>query len=64
MLYQIVGYAIHGKVLKSHRKTTDLKCQLQREMTEFAYLMGHILYQMIQIIFKKHKIVTDNSIIK
>ena len=30
LLYQVLAYTIHGKILKNHTKTVSLKYQLQR----------------------------------
>ena len=32
VLYQILAYTLHGKVLKRHAKAIDLKHQLQQRM--------------------------------
>ena len=44
LLYQIAAYTIHGKVQRSHIRTTDLKYHLQHGMKNLNYLMDHILY--------------------
>ena len=44
LLYQILAYTIHGKILKSYTKTIMLKCQLQRGIIILNDLMNHILY--------------------
>ena len=50
LFYQILVYTIHGKLLKSHTKTINIKYQLQRGMKKLNYLMDHILYQIFKII--------------
>ena len=51
LLYQILAYTIHEKILKSHAKTINLKYQLQRGMKTLDYLMDHILYQIFKYIW-------------
>ena len=36
-------YTVHGKIKRSYIKTINLKYQLQREMKNLDYLIGHIL---------------------
>ena len=59
LLYRILLYTIHGKIQKIHRKTTNLKYQLRRQIMNLNYLMKHILYQIFKIILiissKKHR---------
>ena len=50
LLYQILGYTIHGKLSKSHIRTINLKYQLQHGLKDLNYLMDHILYQILNII--------------
>ena len=35
LVYQILAYAIHGKIKNRHTKTISLKYQLQRGMRNF-----------------------------
>ena len=49
-LYQILAYTKHGKILKSDRKTINLKYQLQRGMKNLNNLMDYTLYQIFKII--------------
>ena len=46
LLYQILAYTIHEKILKSHTKLMNLKYQLQR-----GTKIDQILYQIFKIIF-------------
>ena len=68
LLYQILAYAIHGKIKNRHTKTISLKYHLQREMRNFSYQTDQILYQIFKIILsissKKHEPVTDNPAIR
>ena len=50
LLYQILVFTMHGKILKSHIRIINLKCQLQHGMKNLNYLMDHILYQIMKII--------------
>ena len=50
LLYLIFAYAIHGKILKSHIRTINLKHQVQHEINNLNYLNGHSLYQIFKII--------------
>ena len=50
LLYQILIFTIHGKLLKSHIRIINLKYQLQHGMKNLNYLMDHILYQIFEII--------------
>ena len=43
-------YTVHGKIKRSYPKTINLKYQLQREMKNLDYLIGHILQQIFKII--------------
>ena len=52
-LYQILAYAIHGEILKSHTRIINLKYQLRYRMKNLNYLMDHILYQIFKIIYLK-----------
>ena len=47
--YQILAYTIHGKILKSHTITINLKYQIQRGIINSNYMLGHILYQIFKI---------------
>ena len=38
---------IHGKILKSNIRITDIKYQLQHGMKNLNYIMVHILYQIL-----------------
>ena len=49
-LYQILANTKHGQILKSHRKTINLKYQLQRGMKDLNNLIDHTLYQIFKII--------------
>ena len=50
LLYEILAFTKHGKILKSHEKIINLKYHLQREMINLNYLMDHILHQIFKII--------------
>ena len=50
LLYQILEYTMHGKILKSHTKTIDLKNCCQSGIKNLNYLMDHIRYQIFNII--------------
>ena len=50
LLYQMFAYTTHGKIEQSHRKTTNLKYQLQRGLSNLNYVMNCILYQIFKII--------------
>ena len=49
LLYQILEYTMHGKILKSHTKTIDLKNCCQSGIKNLNYLMDHILYQVYHL---------------
>ena len=49
LLYQIVAFSIHRKILESHTKIINLKSQLRYRMKGFNYLMDHILYQIFTV---------------
>ena len=51
LLYQILAYTIHEKILKSHTKTINLKNQVEHGMKNLNYLMSHILYQIFTFFF-------------
>ena len=68
LLYQILAYAIPGKISKSHTKTKNIKYQLQHEMKKFelpdescsvSNNQGYLKY-----IIEKHEAVTDNPLIR
>ena len=66
LLYQIIAFTIHGKILKNHTKTY-LKYQLWHEIKSLNYQMDHILDQMFKIILnilKKHGQKSDNPSIR
>ena len=44
LLYQILGYTMHGKKFKNHTKTINFKNQLQRGVKILNHLMDQILY--------------------
>ena len=44
LLYQILAFTIHRKILKSHIRIINLLYQLQHGMKNLNYLMDHILY--------------------
>ena len=50
LLYQILVFFIHGKILKNHIRILNSKHDLQHGMKNLDYLMDHILYQMFKII--------------
>ena len=50
LLYQTLAFSTHGKIKKNHTKIINLKYGLGREMKKLSYLMGHILYQIFDII--------------
>ena len=50
LLYQIIAFAVHGRIEKSHTKITNFKYQLQRGMINSNYLTDQILYQIFKII--------------
>ena len=64
LLYQIVAYNIHGKLLKSHTNTTKLKYQFPHGMNNLNYLIAHVLYQTLKTIMsisaKSHGEKTNN----
>ena len=67
LFYQILAFAMHGKIWKSHTRIIKLKCQLQHGMECLNYLMDHILYPIFKItlnISKKHGQKTDNPSIR
>ena len=52
LLYQILAFAIHGKNIKSHTKTINLKCQLRKWNEEFELPGGSYSVWDIQDYFK------------
>ena len=50
LLYQILAYTTHGQILKSHRKTINLKYQLHRVKKNLNYQIDHNLSQIFKII--------------
>ena len=50
LLYQILAYAMTGKIYKSHKKNINLKYHLQPGMINFNYLKDCIMYQIFKII--------------
>ena len=51
LLYQILAYTINAKISKSQIRTINSKYQLVRHgMKTFSYLMGHIIYQIFNLI--------------
>ena len=42
LLYHILAYTIHGKILKIHIRTINLKNRLQNRMRNLNYLMNQI----------------------
>ena len=50
LLYQILAYTIHGKILKSCAKLVNLKCQFQHGIMSLNDLRDHILYQIFNIV--------------
>ena len=61
LLYQFLAFTIHEKILKSHRKTINLKYQLIRGMQNLNYLMDNILYQIFKIALKYHQKIQNSS---
>ena len=45
LLYQILIFTIHGKILKNVTRIKNLKYQLQHGMWNLKYLMDHVLYR-------------------
>ena len=68
LLYQTLVFITHGETLKAYIITTNLKYQLQHEMINLNYQMGHILYHIFKIILsiskKKNNEKIDNSSIR
>ena len=50
LLYQILAYTTYVKIRKSQIRAINLKYQLKHAIKNLNYLMGHILYQIFQII--------------
>ena len=54
LLYQILAYTIHRKILKqfkkSHIRTRNLKYQLRHGIKNLKYLMNLIIYQIYKIV--------------
>ena len=44
LLYQILVFTMHGKILKSHVRTINLKYLLQHGMKNLNYLINHSRY--------------------
>ena len=54
LLYQILAYAIHGKIEKIHIWTINLKNQLQHGVESLNYPMDHILCRIFKIVYSIH----------
>ena len=50
LLYQILAFIIHGKILKSHIRIINLKYQHQHGINNLNYLTDPSLYQIFKII--------------
>ena len=48
LLYQILAFTIHEKILKSHTKTINLKYLLRHGMKSLNYVIDHIFYQIFE----------------
>ena len=61
LLYQILAYAVHRKILKSHIRTINLKYQLQHGMKNLKCLIDHIYIRYSRLLKKKHGEKADNK---
>ena len=48
LLYQILAFTIHEKILKSHTKTINLKYLLRHGMKSLNYVIDNIFYQIFE----------------
>ena len=51
LLYKTLAFTIHGKIKKCDSKMINLKYQLRHGMKSLKYLIDHLLYQILKIIF-------------